>query len=106
LGPECGRTQPPCTGKIVAFPEVGALHHRYELASPEMQRGYQRDCMVLEVVLTKSATGARYLQRHFVSKLISLIRFVLQGRVIPETGISRPASSLLRLNLQEPQYPV
>jgi putative transposase len=24
------RIQSPCVGKIVAFPEVGGLHHRYE----------------------------------------------------------------------------
>jgi len=28
--PEPRRVQPPRDGKIVAFPEVGGLHHRYE----------------------------------------------------------------------------
>ena len=28
--PEPRRVQPPQDGKIVAFPEVGGLHHRYE----------------------------------------------------------------------------
>ena len=28
--PEARRVQPPQNGKIVAFPEVGGLHHRYE----------------------------------------------------------------------------
>ncbi len=28
--PEPGPEQSPCSGKIVAFPHVGGLHHRYE----------------------------------------------------------------------------
>ena len=28
--PEPRQVQPPAQGKIVAFPEVGGLHHRYE----------------------------------------------------------------------------
>jgi hypothetical protein len=28
--PEPRRIQPPSSGKIIAFPEVGGLHHRYE----------------------------------------------------------------------------
>jgi putative transposase len=32
--PDPRRIQPPSAGKIVAFPEVGGLHHRYERRAP------------------------------------------------------------------------
>jgi len=36
--PDSRRIQPPSAGKIVAFPEVGRLHHRYQRRAPEPRR--------------------------------------------------------------------
>ena len=43
--PDSRRIQPPSAGKIVAFPEVGGIHYRSNVARPEPRQSIGRGCV-------------------------------------------------------------